>query len=268
MPLPPGISIAAMDMRYGIFCPVAKAAEVVAGRWTPLILTELMKGSERFSDIQSGVPLMSRSLLARRLKEMELSNLIERVPQGRSHVYRLTECGNALRPLINQLAEWGSTWRLPYLDERDRNVSYLMYSLRAFLLGRTELPAKAVLHFEFSNVPRRDHKLRNWWLIKRDQDIDLCYTDMGFEADLQIRADLDMMTRVVIGLASLQKARLAGDVVFSDNPRLVSRLIAALDLVEPPQMRLLRVPAEPPSPIVTPLPLNTKKPLKTTIRAA
>lgn len=253
-----------MDMRYGIFCPVAKAAEVVAGRWTPLILTELMKGSERFSDIQSGVPLMSRSLLARRLKEMELSNLIERVPQGRSHVYRLTECGNALRPLINQLAEWGSTWRLPYLDERDRNVSYLMYSLRGFLLGRSELPARAVLHFEFSNLPRRDHKLRNWWLIKREGDIDLCYTDMGFEVDLSIKADLDVLTRVVIGMASLQKARLSGDVVFSDNPQLVNRLIAALELVEPPVLRLMRVPTEPP-----PLAARSTQPtLKTTNRAA
>ena len=98
-----------MDMRYGIFCPVAKAAEVVASRWTPLILSELMKGRERFIDIQQGVPLMSRSLLSRRLKEMEISNLIQRVPQGRGHVYRLTEAGNALRPLINQLAAWGST---------------------------------------------------------------------------------------------------------------------------------------------------------------
>jgi DNA-binding HxlR family transcriptional regulator len=257
-----------MDMRYGIFCPVAKAAEVVASRWTPLILSELMKGRERFVDIQQGVPLMSRSLLSRRLKEMEISNLIERVPLGRGHVYRLTEAGNALRPLINQLAEWGSTWRLPYLDEKDRNVSYLMYSMRDFLLGRSELPAKAVIHFEFSNVPRRDHKLRNWWLIKRDAEIDLCYTDMGFPVDLQVTADLDVLTRVVVGTASLQKARIAGDVVFSENPRLVNRLIAALELVEPPQMRFMRVPDEPPPATIAPLPLNLRKSAKTTSRAA
>jgi DNA-binding HxlR family transcriptional regulator len=261
---------ASMDMRYGIFCPVAKAAEVVASRWTPLILSELMKGRERFIDIQQGVPLMSRSLLSRRLKEMEISNLIQRVPQGRSHVYRLTEAGNALRTLINQLAEWGSTWRLPYLDEEDRNVSYLMYSMRDFLLhGRlSELPAKCVVHFEFINVPRRDHKLRNWWLIKRDGDIDLCYTDMGFQVDLQITADLDVLTRIVIGTASLQKARIAGDVVFSENPRLVNKLINALDLVEPPQMRLLRVPEQPPPPTILPMPLNLRKSAKTTSRAA
>lgn|GEM_PF-1022834 len=261
---------AGMDMRYGIFCPVAKAAEVVASRWTPLILSELMKGRERFIDIQQGVPLMSRSLLSRRLKEMEISNLIQRVPQGRSHVYRLTEAGNALRPLINQLAAWGSTYRLPYLDEQDRNVSYLMYSMRDFLLQDrlSELPAKCVVHFEFTNVPRRDHKLRNWWLIKRDGEIDLCYTDMGFNTDLQITADLDVFTRIIVGTASLQKARIAGDVVFSENPRLVNRLINALDLVEPPQMRLMRVPEQPPPPSILPMPLNLRKSVKTTSRAA
>ncbi len=261
---------AGMDMRYGIFCPVAKAAEVVASRWTPLILSELMKGRERFIDIQQGVPLMSRSLLSRRLKEMEISNLIARVPQGRGHVYRLTEAGNALRPLINQLAEWGSTYRLPYLDEQDRNVSYLMYSMRDFLLqGRlSELPAKCVVQFEFTNVPRRDHKLRNWWLIRRDGEIDLCYTDMGFEVDLQITADLDVFTRIIVGTASLQKARIAGEVVFSENPRLVNRLINALDLVEPPQMRLMRVPEAPPPPSMLPMPLNLRKSVKTTSRAA
>lgn len=257
-----------MDTRYGIFCPVAKAAEVLAGRWTLLILSDMMKGAERFGDIQNGVPLMSRSLLSRRLKELEHTGVIMRVPVGRSHVYRLTECGNALRPLVNQLAEWGSEWRLPYLDEKDRNVSYLMYSLRGFLLGRTELPAKMVIHFEFGNVPKRDHKLRNWWLIKRDGDIDLCYTDMGFEVDLQVKGDLDVITRVVLGMTSLKKARFAGDVEFSNNPQLVNKLIAALELVEPPQLRLLRVPSEPPPmPYTLPLPLNAK-PVKMTSRAA
>ena len=91
---------------YGQFCPVAQALEVVGERWTLLVVRELLHGNYRFGEILNGVPLMSRSLLSRRLKEMEISNLIARVPQGRGHVYRLTEAGNALRPLINQLAEW------------------------------------------------------------------------------------------------------------------------------------------------------------------
>ncbi len=47
---------------YGQFCPVAKACEIVAERWTPLILRELLCGSHRFGDIHRGVPLISRTL--------------------------------------------------------------------------------------------------------------------------------------------------------------------------------------------------------------
>ena len=63
---------------YGQFCPVAKASEVVAERWTPLVLRELLCGSQRFNDLHRGVPLMSRTLLTRRLRELEDAGVIER----------------------------------------------------------------------------------------------------------------------------------------------------------------------------------------------
>jgi DNA-binding HxlR family transcriptional regulator len=56
---------------YGQFCPVAKAAEIVAERWTPLVLRELLCGSRRFSALHRGVPLMSPTLLAQRLEQLE-----------------------------------------------------------------------------------------------------------------------------------------------------------------------------------------------------
>jgi len=51
-------------MRYGQFCPIAKAAEIVAERWTPLVIHEMLAGSSRFNDIRRGVPLMSQTLLS------------------------------------------------------------------------------------------------------------------------------------------------------------------------------------------------------------
>jgi DNA-binding HxlR family transcriptional regulator len=50
---------------YGRFCPVALGAEVFAQRWTPLTLRELLLGSHRFSELQKGVPRISRNLLDR-----------------------------------------------------------------------------------------------------------------------------------------------------------------------------------------------------------
>jgi DNA-binding HxlR family transcriptional regulator len=63
---------------YGQFCPVAKAAEVFAERWTPLVIRELLTGSVHFNDLHRGVPLMSRTLLSLRLKQLEGLGVVKR----------------------------------------------------------------------------------------------------------------------------------------------------------------------------------------------
>ena len=67
---------------YGQFCPVAMAAEIVCSRWTALVLRELLSGTTRFNDLRRGVPLMSPSLLSKRLKELEETGVIVTVPAG------------------------------------------------------------------------------------------------------------------------------------------------------------------------------------------
>ena len=64
---------------YGQFCPVAKGAEVFAERWTPLVLRELLCGSTHFNDLRRGVPLMSRTLLSLRLKQLEEIGVVKRM---------------------------------------------------------------------------------------------------------------------------------------------------------------------------------------------
>ncbi len=56
---------------YGDYCPVALATEVLADRWTPLIIRELVLGNTRFNDIARGLPGISRSLLVQRLRHLE-----------------------------------------------------------------------------------------------------------------------------------------------------------------------------------------------------
>lgn len=66
-----------MTRSYRQFCPVAKAAEILAERWTPLVIRELLCGSRHFNDLRRGVPLMSPSLLSQRLKYLEDQGLVE-----------------------------------------------------------------------------------------------------------------------------------------------------------------------------------------------
>jgi DNA-binding HxlR family transcriptional regulator len=88
-------------MRYGQFCPIAKAAEIVAERWTPLVVHELLAGSTRFNDIRRGIPLMSQTLLSARLKELQRAGVVRRRADGKhGHEWHLTAAGRALAPLI------------------------------------------------------------------------------------------------------------------------------------------------------------------------
>src|SRR5437660_3935698 len=108
---------------YGQFCPVAKASEVFAERWTPLILRELFDGSHRFGEIQAGVPKMSRSLLVQRLRSLERDGVIERreLPGERAAHYYLTPAGSEFREVIELLATWGRRWMADlHAEEMDR----------------------------------------------------------------------------------------------------------------------------------------------------
>jgi len=77
------------------------------GRWTPLILRELLRGASSFNDVHRGVPRMSRSLLSARFKKLELCGIVERRCGTTGVEYRLTEAGAALGPVVTQLGQWG-----------------------------------------------------------------------------------------------------------------------------------------------------------------
>lgn len=62
---------------YGQFCPIARASEILAGRWTSIIVRNLLLGCSTFTDTARGVPGMSRSLLTKRLRELERAEVIE-----------------------------------------------------------------------------------------------------------------------------------------------------------------------------------------------
>jgi DNA-binding HxlR family transcriptional regulator len=116
---------------YGQFCPVAKAAEIVAERWTPLVLRELLCGSRRFSDLHRGVPLMSRTLLASGLWQLEKAGIVQSVakPRDRGREYHLTAAGEELRPLIECFGEWGQRWARAQVDRVTWTPGLLMWNI-------------------------------------------------------------------------------------------------------------------------------------------
>ena len=103
------VLIAHMKTGYGEFCPIAKACEIFATRWTPLILRELMLGAHNFNDIHRGVPLMSRTLLGTRLRQLEQTGIVGKRtrPNHFGCEYRLTPSGAAFQDVLRDLSRWG-----------------------------------------------------------------------------------------------------------------------------------------------------------------
>ena len=96
---------------YGSFCPVAQASEVVAQRWVPLILREIMVGYHRFNEIRHALPLISPSVLSQRLKIAGGGRRDRAGGGSRTAVtYHLTPAGEELRPIVDALGHWARKW--------------------------------------------------------------------------------------------------------------------------------------------------------------
>ena len=63
---------------YAQYCPIAKGSEVLGDRWTLLIVREMLGGASGFNELQRGMPGISRSVLADRLRSLERADIVER----------------------------------------------------------------------------------------------------------------------------------------------------------------------------------------------
>jgi DNA-binding HxlR family transcriptional regulator len=211
---------------YGQFCPVAVAAEVFAERWTPLILRELFSGSHRFNEIRSGMPLISRTLLAQRLRELEDAGVIESSPleTGRGRDYRLTKAGQEFREVVERLGAWGQRHAGQQFAPSNLDPSLLMWAMHR-RADVSHLPKpRVVLRFEFRGVPARFMQLRTAWLVLEKTGGDVCMRDPGFEVDVVVHADVATLAKVHTGHLDLTVALRAGGLKFEGPRPLVQAL--------------------------------------------
>jgi DNA-binding HxlR family transcriptional regulator len=210
-------------IRYGQYCPIAKALELLAERWTLLLVRELLMGSRRFNDLRRGVPLMAPSMMSQRLKSLSDHGLVVREPDesGRSHQYRITAAGEELRPLIVQLGTWGQRWSRSRMSADDLDASFLMWDIRRNVRSK-ELPqGRTVIAFEFHDAKKG---MKYWWLVVQNRQVDLCLDDPGHEVDITLASSLRTMTQIWMGDLSLDQARARGLLKISGATRLVRTL--------------------------------------------
>jgi DNA-binding HxlR family transcriptional regulator len=211
-----------MKEGFGQICPVAMASEVFASRWTPLILRELLSGSRRFNEIQRGLPLVSRALLARRLRALEAAGVVQVIPLPgeRAREYRLTQAGQEFNAVIDHLGTWGQRWTVR-VQRRNLDPGFLMWNVRR-RIALDRLPARrTVVRFDFNGVPV-DRGPRVFWLLLQRAEVDLCVRDPGFEVHLYVHADLATFASVWLGDLPFARALASGAVRLS-GPRALTR---------------------------------------------
>lgn len=204
---------------YGQFCPIAQAAEVLTERWTPLVIRELaLTGSCRFNDIQRGVPLMSSSLLSKRLRQLEAAGIVERRPRpdGNGSEYHMTEAGQELGPVVVQMGVWSERWLRRPVFEETPDTGLLMWWVRGTVKSDALPPGRTVIHFRFRGAPE---KLRHFWLVLPEAD--LCLSDPGFGVDITLRTDAKTLTAVWVGDLDLGAALKKGSIKLDAPDQLV-----------------------------------------------
>ena len=182
---------------------MAKAAEILCERWTLVVIRELTAGSRHFNDLRRGVPLMSPSLLSRRLKQLESAGVLRRIRDNSGVAYELTPAGVELQPLVETMARWGSRWVRRRLSQDDLDAGLLMWDIRR-QVDASRFPARrVVVQFRFPDAPPGK---RHWWLVSQAGATDLCLEDPGYEVDVSLEAPLHVLTAVWMRDISFKEA--------------------------------------------------------------
>lgn len=215
---------------YRQYCPIARASEIMAERWTPLLVRNLMLGAHSFTDIARGVPAMSRSMLTKRLRGLERDGVIVSQPKehGSGSTYWLTEAGADLAAVIHALGEWGEQWVEVTTEHTD--PGFALWAWCQAQLDRSKLPdTRVVVAFTF---PDESPANRYYWLLVEHSDAEVCYADPGGDPDVHVRAEslafVDWHRGTLSWSAALREGRIT-----ATGPRHLVRALDAWNLHAP-----------------------------------
>ena len=201
--------------KYAEYCPVTAATEILGDYWMPLIVRELLGGTNHFNDLVRSLPGISRSLLVHRLRRLEAANLVEclRSSSPRSTSYQLTEGGRELQGVIDALSLWGTRWALGEPKPEDLDPAILLWLLRKKVKLEELPPRRVVLQIEIRGV-----KPGTYWLVLEPAEASLCITHPGFDVDAVIASDLTTLYRIWLGRVSMLDAVRSGAAALEGPP--------------------------------------------------
>src|SRR5262249_5053867 len=192
---------------YGQFCSMARAHEALGGRWTLLIVREILGGSHRFNDIRRGVPRVSRTVLSERLQELVFVGAIARTDGPDGPEYELTKAGKELANLVSALGTWGQRWLTREPSKEDLDLEPVLVDMQR----RVRFPAlprqPLVVRFEIRGHGRR-------FMLLKKNEASLCERNPGFPEPVCVAGPLAALVawwRRGLSFGGAQRLRLASD---------------------------------------------------------
>jgi DNA-binding HxlR family transcriptional regulator len=199
---------------YGQFCSIARAHEVLGGRWTLLIVREILCGSRRFNDIRRGIPRVSRTILSERLQALALVGAITRTEGPHGPEYALTEAGQELAILVSALGTWGQRWLAREPANEDLDLEPLLVDMQRRVRFSTLPKEPFVVRFEVRGQHRR-------FMLLKKTEASICHQNPGFPEPVCVRGPLAALVAWWRGDLSFIKAQRMGLAV--DGPKTLTR---------------------------------------------
>jgi DNA-binding HxlR family transcriptional regulator len=211
-------------MKYGQFCPIAKAAEVLGDKWSLLIVRELLMGANRFNVLQRGLGNISPTILTKRLNEMAGEGIVikKKIQGQKGYEYFLTESGQELLPVLEQFGTWGMRWARGGLPDEDLDAELLMLYMERSVIPDKMIGNETVVKFHFTDLS----EFKNWWLIVKHGEVDTCISDPGRDVDVFITTDLRTMIELWMGDVTYKKA-LADDRLNLVGPKSMTKNVGS-----------------------------------------
>jgi len=175
---------------YAQYCPIARTSELLAERWTPIIIRNLLTGCRTFGELQAGAPGISKALLAQRLQILDREGILvtEGAASGRGHVYALTEMGRELKAITDAMGVWGARWL--ELEPHDIDAAYVLWAT-CRLVQLERLPSDGLV----VRIELADRPTDQFWMVLRQPQAEVCSSHPGRAEDLVMQTDSATLAR-------------------------------------------------------------------------
>jgi DNA-binding HxlR family transcriptional regulator len=189
---------------YHQFCGLARALDLIGGRWALLIVRDLLTGPKRFSELQEGLAGVPTNVLTARLRELEEEGIVLRRAHARPGggvVYDLTDFGRELEQPIMRLGFWGARAMGQMHPDDHFSIDSLALALRGSFRGERAVHGERLYEF---NVEGRSLRA-----LVTDGTVAVP-SDSTDAPDLVVEAEADVLAGLLSGELTLDAARKTG----------------------------------------------------------